>query len=1289
MPAWKEPNELCQDVAFDKYAAFLPTVPRRNDLGWVPGGQQKLLSDVVRGDPWRTLSYRTSAQSGLNNWFEPIGVEVGSLFVEGIGLYAQDSVQVAYNTGNTDAIAAQKEDLLHLLSMSKWVTLGGERCLTWEEPLEGNWKLGYTPGDKNAHTMDWWAIGSSMIDMYRNDHDASWLPWIDGLYNWSRQYLYTRNDLHDVPSSPFSLVSSLVCPFLVDFYETFRTDPERMAKAEDALTMARSYYYRTMAVYLGDSDPGDSLDSSFLIEPTSGQGWAGSACVDTFTPDTAALMYVYSGDQQLKYYLRGILERFYELYRSQTVPVQSIDDYAGSSAFTEAFGLFDGCVVGKGVRVPYGISGLLFFCFPIGQSSMRVLCGPKAAISFDKDGTSSDISDYRCNPDAGFSFRVVGANADPFDVSVSYPLRDVHLLAVKRTRGGIVSSLVKGRDYETYADSPANIMLRSVRVDDVIMVGDTTTAVPCQPADLDITHSILATSTDTGNYRMVALPYATSVSIDWNDNDSWAGLLPGKQNAWGVPYYIQPPTLAPGKVAASGSIQLPSPTDGFTDAYVIYSPATTNNNVALAFADGTSMTYTDIPVSAWHSWPENFDQRLVMARFVFPADKVPVRVEAGANLVFAVTLGKDITARQLSWYGNGLTAARTQAAIDRRYALTSQLVASRIGDRSIALIPPVTGVNFTAYRMGGLASRMDVLTERQLVDADVFNAARYPVALYTGVEDYIRTVTTDGDGEQAIRRYLSQGGVLIFAAPMGGTWPMHYAVDSEGKRTPDPLLPRLGIPMYGPWESPPGPLTVSFSATQNIVTGLPASLPYPTSGDLRLRLADMTRVGSDVRITPILTMDGLGSPAFLASFVSGPMKGGQVLYVWSRFLDQSYSDTFYEGITRFIANEYTAAPATLTATVTDGKVVLTWPAGIPGNRTIAAYGIYRSDASGTYTATPTTTVDTSVLTWTDTVPVVGTNSYYTVRAVDAGTPTRTSGASPEASIITAFRISAKSSTHGTLGVPLTLVPRGSSTTVTLHPAQGWRLTALFDNGNDVTSRVTSTGYAITDIQADHVLLATFGVIPDTTGPVITVTTPSSTSERDAFISGSVTDALNGVASLSVQGSPVSIRPDSTFVTTVHLMMGTNNIVLEAVDGVGNVTTKKVSIMRILPTTTIEVTIQSTMMLVNDKPTYLDTAPMIIGGRTMLPIRALIEALGGTVEWDPSLRSIRITLGARVVVLTVNKNTADVDGRTVKLDVPPAIKNGRTLVPLRFVAENLGCQVAWDPATRTATVVWQG
>jgi hypothetical protein len=1280
MPAWKEPNQLCQDVTFSKYQALLPTVPRQNDLGWVPGDVQKISSDVRRGDPWWTLSYR-SVESKPLDWFEPIGVEPGSLFVHGFGRYCESNVQTAFNTHNTEAIAAQKKDILYLLSMSKWVTLGGESCLTWEEPLEGDWKPGYVPGNKNMHTSDWWAIGSYLIDMYRNDHDASWLQYIDGLYSWTRQYLYTRNDFHDVPSSPFGLASTLVCPFLVDYFNTFQNDPARAAKAQDALVMAQSYMYRSMVMYLGDNDPDDSLDPSFLTEDVSGKGWTGSVNANEMseTMDTMALVYTNSGDARFKYALRGILERYYQLYKEQTLPVNGISAYPKDS-LAESSGVFDGSYPGKGGRTAGGTMDPLTFCFPIGSSSMQILCGAKAAITFDKGTDALDITDYRCDTNAGFSFRIVGGNGTPFDASLTYPQKDIHTMTVRRTRGGTTTDLKPGTDVQTYADAPWSLRLYGVKDGDIITVGDVTNAVSCQPADLPLTESVLTASATTDNYCMLALSSTISVSVDWNDNDSWAGLLPGKQNAWGVPYYIQPPTLAPGKVAASGSIQLPSVAPGYTDAYIIYSPAATKDNVSLAFADGTSMTYTDIPVSVWHSWPENFHQRLVMAHFSFADTQVPVRVEAGANLVFAVTLGKNITPTQLSWYNNGLAAAKTQAAIDEHYAALSGLVASRIGDRRIALIPPVTSVSLATYRMGGIVSRIDVLTEKQLVDPNVFNAAAYPVALYTGVEDYVRTVTTDGDGEQAIQRYLSQGGVLVFAAPMGGTWPMYYPIDKGVKGTGNPLLPRLGIPMYGPWESPPGPLTVDFSSNQDVITGLPASFPYPTSGDLRLRLADLTRVGSDVSITPILAIDGLGSPAFLAKFTSGPMRSGQVLYVWSRFLDQSYSDAIYDGVIRFIANQYTAAPASLTATVTDNKVVLTWPAATPGNRTIAGYSIYKSDTSGTYPSTPAATVDASTLTWTDTAPAAGTNAYYIVRAIDAGTPARASGASPEASAITAFRISAASSAHGSLGVPQTLVPRGSSATVPVHPAQGWKLAALLDNNNDVTSSVTAAGYTIADIQADHVLTATFTAIPTF------MLTPS------AGVGGSIAPAAAQTV-LEGGSTTFTIIPDVGY-----------SIASVTIDGVSQGAISSYTFTKVMVDHAIHATFEksqtvlvlqigNSVFTVNGNPMALDSRPIIRNGRTLVPIRAIIEALGGTVDWDGASRKATVTLGDTSLELWIGKSSAAVNGVNTPIDaadtrVVPEIISGRTMLPLRFVTESLGATLGWDPNTQTITITYQ-
>lgn len=101
--------------------------------------------------------------------------------------------------------------------------------------------------------------------------------------------------------------------------------------------------------------------------------------------------------------------------------------------------------------------------------------------------------------------------------------------------------------------------------------------------------------------------------------------------------------------------------------------------------------------------------------------------------------------------------------------------------------------------------------------------------------------------------------------------------------------------------------------------------------------------------------------------------------------------------------------------------------------------------------------------------------------------------------------------------------------------------------------------------------------------------------------------------------------------------------------------------------------------------FPDTRPVIRSGRALVPIRAIVEALGARVEWDAQARTATITLHKTVVKLTAGETTAQVDGRPVTLDVPADILGGRILVPLRFLAESLGARVGWDAATRTAAI----
>jgi len=116
--------------------------------------------------------------------------------------------------------------------------------------------------------------------------------------------------------------------------------------------------------------------------------------------------------------------------------------------------------------------------------------------------------------------------------------------------------------------------------------------------------------------------------------------------------------------------------------------------------------------------------------------------------------------------------------------------------------------------------------------------------------------------------------------------------------------------------------------------------------------------------------------------------------------------------------------------------------------------------------------------------------------------------------------------------------------------------------------------------------------------------------------------------------------------------------------------------------------------VNGETHYLDSPPIIKNGRTLLPIRPVVEALGGTVSWDGTERKVTVTLGSTTIELWIGKNTARVNGTNTPIDstnpkVVPEIINGRTMLPLRFVTENLGCQLQWDPNTKTIMIMYQG
>lgn len=125
------------------------------------------------------------------------------------------------------------------------------------------------------------------------------------------------------------------------------------------------------------------------------------------------------------------------------------------------------------------------------------------------------------------------------------------------------------------------------------------------------------------------------------------------------------------------------------------------------------------------------------------------------------------------------------------------------------------------------------------------------------------------------------------------------------------------------------------------------------------------------------------------------------------------------------------------------------------------------------------------------------------------------------------------------------------------------------------------------------------------------------------------------------------------------------------------------------TTKIDLQIGNMYMNVNGAARLIDnngTMPVLSSGRTMLPIRAVIEALGGTVEWDDRTFTTTVKIDSKTIKIKVGDKVAYVNGVAKSLDVPAQLINQRTMLPLRFIMENLGGSVTWDDATQVVVIV---
>ena len=121
---------------------------------------------------------------------------------------------------------------------------------------------------------------------------------------------------------------------------------------------------------------------------------------------------------------------------------------------------------------------------------------------------------------------------------------------------------------------------------------------------------------------------------------------------------------------------------------------------------------------------------------------------------------------------------------------------------------------------------------------------------------------------------------------------------------------------------------------------------------------------------------------------------------------------------------------------------------------------------------------------------------------------------------------------------------------------------------------------------------------------------------------------------------------------------------------------------------IRLTIGDPVMTVDGAAVNIDdegTVPVIRNERTLVPIRAIIEAAGGTVGWDGATQTVTLSYAGSDIELKIDSNTAKLNGMTDELDTAPTIINERTMLPIRYISESFGFRVDWDGEAQTVTL----
>lgn len=109
------------------------------------------------------------------------------------------------------------------------------------------------------------------------------------------------------------------------------------------------------------------------------------------------------------------------------------------------------------------------------------------------------------------------------------------------------------------------------------------------------------------------------------------------------------------------------------------------------------------------------------------------------------------------------------------------------------------------------------------------------------------------------------------------------------------------------------------------------------------------------------------------------------------------------------------------------------------------------------------------------------------------------------------------------------------------------------------------------------------------------------------------------------------------------------------------------------------------IVLNGKTLQCDSPPQIRNDRTVVPIATIVGALGGTADFQGTERKVTVKVDGKTILFTIDSARVTVDGKVKQLDTPAVIIKDRTMIPVRFLAEELGYTVRWDSTARTVYI----